>query len=258
MTPRVVQGLLLKQRNLGESDLLVEFFTDTLGRLTAIVKGGKRSRKRFFGLLLTAHHLQLHLAPTRWSELWRLEAAELLLPHLGLRRDFRRLMAAGPVMELLYRATASHDPQPAALGLALLTLARLATARSPREMADALAIFLTRLQVEMGFGLQLSRCLQCGRPVAGQGPVRLWLQGGLLCPGCLPEAKASLVSPGLVKGLAAAQSLDLRALARLGFASGLGLEALPILAEAWRRIAGHDLPSLGLAWRILSRARAIP
>lgn len=251
MEPRLAQGLLIKQRSLGESDLLVEFFTDTLGRLTAIVKGGKRSKKRFFGLLLTAHHLQLHLAPTRWSDLWRLEAAELLLPHLGLRQDYRRLLASGPVLELLHRTSALHDPQPAALALALLSLARLATAREPQEMADVLAIFLTRLQTEMGYGLQLSCCLHCGRPVTGAGPLRLSLQGGLLCPQCLPRAAGLEASPGLARGLAAAQSLELAALGRVSFSSGLGMVALPFLAECWRRIVGHDLPSLNLALHIL-------
>lgn len=240
-------GLLVKQRTLGESDLLIDFFTDRLGKLRAIVKGGKRSKKRFFGLLLTAHYLDLHLAPTRYSDLWRLEAAELIEPHLGLRQDHRRLMAAGPVLELLLKATATHHPQPEALSLALLTLGRLGAARDSGEMADTLVVFLTRLLSELGYGLSLNDCLHCGRPLAQFRHARISTRGGLVCQSCPPGGVCLHAPPGLVKGLAAAQKLDLAALGRLGFEAGLSLSALPFLSEFWQRVLGSDLPSIKLA-----------
>ncbi|KMY65895.1 hypothetical protein AAU61_19910 [Desulfocarbo indianensis] len=259
MEPRRARGLILRLRGLGESDLLVDMFTRELGRVTALAKGGKRSRKRFFGLFLLGHYLDMQLAPPqKGSDLWRLETASLLASHLGLRQDFRRFLAAAPVWELLLRATAAQDPNPLGLDLALTTLARLERAADPPELASGLMIYLARLLVEMGYGLSLGACLICGKP-GGQGEsMRLSLAGGLVCQACLREINQGGdesccdARAGLVKGLEAAQSLELAALQRLKFAAGLHRQGLAFLAEFWRKVAGRDLPSLDLAQSLLS------
>lgn len=252
MLPRPASGLVLRLRPLGESDLLVDLFCKERGRLTALAKGGKRSKQRFFGVLLAGHLLQLSLAPGKAGDLWRLEAAAVLEAHLGLRQDFRRLLAAGPVLELLLRATAPHDPQPGVLELALITLARLQRGDEAAELASALVIFLVRLLDLLGYGLNLEACLACGRPAAEISEPRLSLAGGLSCPAC-PEAQgARPVLPGLIKSLAAARALEPASLARLRLAPTLLPSALAFLAAFWREIAGHDLPSLGLAVKSLS------
>jgi len=250
--PRPASGLVLRLRPLGESDLLVDLFSKEVGRLTALAKGGKRSKQRFFGVLLAGHLLQMSLAPSKSGDLWRLETAAVLEPHLGLRQDFRRLLAAGPVLELLLRATAPQDPQPGALELALITLGRMQRAKEAAEMASALVIFLVRLLKLLGYGLNLEACLACGRPAAEIEEPRLSLAGGLACPAC-PEAQgARPVLPGLIKSLAAALALEPGSLARLRLAPALLPEALAFLAAFWQEITGHDLPSLSLAIKTLS------
>ena len=164
-------GLVLRLRSLGESDLLVDAFTLGQGRLTAVAKGGKRSKQRFFGVLLAGHLLEMNLAPTKSPDLWRLEAARVLAPHVGLRIDYRRLLAVGPVLELLLRATPVQAPQAGVLELALATMERMEQASEPRELGSALVIFLARLLDLLGYGLNLACCLHCGRDEPrGAGP----------------------------------------------------------------------------------------
>jgi len=245
-------GLVLRLRQTGESDVLLDLFTRELGRATALAKGGKRSRKRFCGLLLTGQYLELGLAPVKGgSDLWRLETARLGRPFLGLRRDYRRLLAAGPIWELLLRGSAVHDPQPRVLELALLSLERICRCEAPREMISALVVFLTRLLSLTGYGLNLESCLYCGRPYQPGQKVLLSLEGGLTC-GCRPPDRGSQEAPaGLVMGLRAAQGLELAALARLGLAGDLLAPALGFLSRFWRRVLVHDLLSLEAAAGLL-------
>jgi DNA repair protein RecO (recombination protein O) len=247
------RGLVLRLRPGGESDLYLDIFTAELGRTTALAKGGKRSLKRFCGLLLTGHYLDLTLAPTKSGDLWRLEAAALINPHLGLREDWRRWVLAGPVLELLLRATAPHDPHPGALALALSTLARLERAAARAEMGAALVIFLVRLLAELGYGLELSCCLACGKEAARVRQPRLSLGGGLVCEECPPRHREHTVPPGLVKSLSAAMSLPPEALTRLRLSPALLAPALEYLGEFWREVTERDLPSLELAGEILAR-----
>lgn len=249
--PVRARGLVLRLRPGGESDLYLDLFTAELGRATALAKGGKRSLKRFCGLLLTGHFLDLTLAPTKSGDLWRLEAAALINPHLGLRADWRRWVLAGPVLEILLRATAPHDPQPGALALALATLARLERATARDEMGAALVIFLVRLLRELGYGLELSRCLACGKEALAVSKPRLSLGGGLVCEDCPPRHREHPVPPGLVRSLDAAAGLPPEALSRLRLTPAMLGPALDFLGEFWREISERDLPSLELAAEVL-------
>jgi DNA repair protein RecO (recombination protein O) len=248
--------LILRLRGLAESDLLADLYTREMGRATALVKGGKRSQKRFFGLLLTGHFLDVQLGPPKkGSDLWLLEAGSLISSHVDLREDFRRLIAASPVWELLLRATAPHDPHAPSLDLALATLERLSKSKEATELASCLVTFLARLLKELGYGLSLDACLICGRPNGQVKATRLSLAGGLVCGLCPHESThhggSALweVPAGLVKGLAAAQEMDLGSLGRLRFPPAVLKPGLAFLSEFWRRVAAHDLPSLEIAQR---------
>jgi len=251
-----LSGLVLRLRSLGESDLLVDLFTRRMGRLTAVAKGGKRSKQRFFGVLLAGHLLKMNLAPTKSADLWRLESARVLTAHVGLRTDFRRLLAAGPVLELLLRATPVQAPQPGVQELALATLARMENAGDPAELGSALVIFLTRLLDLLGYGLNLEACLHCGRKAEGAGGLRLSLGGGTVCAACPPSPRDHPAPPGLVKSLRAAAALEPPALGRLRLPLDQVRGALAYLGEFWQEIVGNDLPSLGLAARSLGRPGA--
>lgn len=252
-------ALVLRLNPVGESDVLVDLFTACQGRATALAKGGKRSQKRFFGLLLWGHLLEVDLAPTKsGGGLQRLEAASLLSPFAGLRDDYQRVMAAGPVMELLLRASAPMDPHPRALELAIHTLSRMEEAASIRELASLLLIYQARLLREFGYGLELGCCLHCGKKHQTTDPVCLSLEGGLVCGDCSRQSGAgnNLEAPaGLIKGLCAALEMEGdAALARLGFPRSLTGPGLTFLGRFWQQIAGHDLPSLGLAAHTLTGA----
>jgi DNA repair protein RecO (recombination protein O) len=249
--PARARGLVLRLRPGGESDLYLDLFTAELGRTTALAKGGKRSLKRFCGLLLTGHFLDLTLAPTKSGDLWRLEAAALINPHLGLRDHWQRWIMAGPVLELLLRAMAPHDPHPGALALALNTLARLERAEGRPEMGTALAVFLVRLLAELGYGLEFAHCLGCGKEADRVRQPRLSLAGGLVCEDCPPRHRERPAPPGLVKSLGAAMSLPPEALGRLRLSPALLTPALEYLGEFWREVTERDLHSLELAGDVL-------
>jgi DNA repair protein RecO (recombination protein O) len=252
MEPRRATGLVLRLSPVGESDLLVDIFTAEMGRTASLAKGAKRSQKRFFGILLAANSLSLNLAPLKkGSDLWRLEAASLHRSHPGLARDYRRWLGTGPILELLLRATAVQDPHPQALDLALMTLVRLEQAKELREIMSTVMIFLVRLLTILGYGLNLSSCISCGRPALELDTARLSLAGGLTCGQCQQGRFEVEVSPGLIKGLEAAATLDLAALGRLSFSQASLKPGLAFLHRFWQETAGHDLPSLGLLKRLL-------
>jgi DNA repair protein RecO (recombination protein O) len=198
--------------------------------------------------------LELELLPSKkGGGLWLLASAGIKQTHLPLREDFRKFMASAPVLELLLRATPALDPMPQVLELALATLQRLTLAEGRAQTGSALVVFLARLLALSGYRLHLSSCLICGRPMKNQRECRLSLAGGNVCPNCRDNRFGVVAPAGLAKGLETASSLEISALNRLSFSRAHLNPALTFLARFWQETLGHDIPSLGLAVRLLTK-----
>lgn len=74
------EAVVLKIFDHGESDKIITFFTSDFGKITAIAKGAKRSKKRFVAKLELFNHLQIYFADNKYSSLVRVDEAELLNP----------------------------------------------------------------------------------------------------------------------------------------------------------------------------------
>jgi DNA repair protein RecO (recombination protein O) len=250
-------GIILKMSQTGESDLRLDLYSLDHGRLVAMAKGGKRSKKRFFGLLMLGQELELNLRQNaKGGDLWLLESAVLLNTYCGIREDYRRFLAASPIWELLLRATGIWDPGPCIYRLADNSLTRIASAKTIPDMGSALLIFLVRLLMETGHGLNLDSCLKCGKPLENIVNPRLCLAGGLACQGHGLGSSEVEFSLGLIKGLSRIAGFDQDSLHRLGFAPAQLKPGLAFISRFWQEVLQHDLLSLGAFQRELAARRA--
>jgi len=210
------QALVLRSFDQGESDRLVRLFTERCGRVSAIAKGAKRSRRRFPGTLesLTIAEVRL-VAPAR-SSLMRLESARLSEPYEGLIEDVRRYGIACQLLELLDRLTGENEAHPG-----LYRFARGALGALRREAPDRLLALLLRTKVLawLGYRPELRLCTGCGRSLEGLSRCGFEArQGGAVCPGCaefpdalIPTRLMRALEQGIRSPLSARQGLALSA-----------------------------------------------
>ncbi|MBZ0237175.1 MAG: DNA repair protein RecO, partial [Deltaproteobacteria bacterium] len=113
-------GVVLRTTPVGESDLVVALFTRELGRVSAIARGARSSRRRFGGALGLLVHSELALGRrARGSELWNLERATAKTDHAALGADPIVLGHASYGLKLVRELTPAEVPEPAALDLLL-------------------------------------------------------------------------------------------------------------------------------------------
>lgn len=244
--------MILRLRELGESDLLVDIYTGRIGRITAIAKGARRSRKRFFGVLLAGHLIESQIVKSKSGDLWRLEAAKIIENHADLRDVWSRWTFAAPVLELLLRGTAPHDPIQGLLSLANNTLQRLCVVKEQRLMASNLLIFMVHLAEKLGFGLSFDVCVKCGQAAIPQKSVYLSREGGLVCRHCHKQDCAE-VPQGLVKGMSAALGLPEEQRNRLVFPMNICVQGLEFMAGYLQALCGRDIQSLHVLLNILRK-----
>ena len=116
MTVDSTPGVVLKGFDIGESDVVVELYTVRWGRVHAVAKGGRRSKRRFVNKLEPFSYLRLLLAG-RERGLMRLQEADIIRPFFHLTEDLRRILYAFHALELVRVMTPLWDPHPEVMGL---------------------------------------------------------------------------------------------------------------------------------------------
>jgi DNA repair protein RecO (recombination protein O) len=176
-------ALLVRGVPYGEADLVATFFTETDGKVGAIVRGARRSTKRFGGALEPMHELAIVLED-KGRELCVLKEARLARTRIGLTSDLEAMEAAGRALRWVRHLCPVRTPEPAAWAR-LRSLLDLLDARGAAPAAQHLATFGLLLLADVGYALDWERCVRCGRPCPANRPAMIDAAGGgLVCTTC--------------------------------------------------------------------------
>jgi DNA repair protein RecO (recombination protein O) len=237
------RGLILKVTGHGESDKIVTFYSPDTGRVTAIAKGAKRSRKRFVNKLEEFTLLAITYRPSRTGGLLFLSEAELQNPFLSLRNMHKRYIAATLACELIMRFTSEHDPDAEIFSLLLWQIDAVNRGFPPLQ---ATALFHLRLLGACGYQPELDHCTSCGRRVDGNNSFALQpANGSLVCSRCNSHLHHSDFSLSIrtIKFLQTAQQLDIGHLERLQMPLQSAQETLRVLYYYSRHLLQRDIHS---------------
>lgn len=234
------EGILLQSREVGESDLIVTFWTDRFGRMAFRAPKARKSQKRFAGQLQSFARLRLVFQRAREEE--RLPQLLRVDPSEGvaiLPEELGAFASASFAGELMLRMTDEGDANAA---LYALFTGFLSFCASAALTPKALARFEMRLLELLGLLPSWSRCMECGSMIALVHTARFdLLQGGLVCGDCRPTQshEAPLLTPILRAALDALQ----RKVTLEGETEPLWREVLGLLDRRLCHVLGHETRS---------------
>jgi DNA repair protein RecO (recombination protein O) len=174
-----VSAIVIRQRDLGEADRIVIFYTRERGKLSAVAKGIKRPRSKLAGSLQLFTHAKVQLAAGRSLEVATQAEATDVFYHL--RDDMARYAHASYAAELLDALTDEGLPEEDLFDLLLETLRALEAGGDPATIARA---FELKLLDQLGYGVELEVCVGCGAKIAGEGQGFSVAHGGVMCSRC--------------------------------------------------------------------------
>ena len=187
-------ALLVRSVAYGEADLIATFFTETDGKVSAVVRGARRSTKRFGGALEPIHELVIALED-KGKELCTLKEARIGRPREGIVKSLDTMDAAGRALRWIRHLCPARTPEPSvwsSLGALLDVLDALghgpgmaaASALSP-VVDHHLAVFGFGLLADVGYAIDFVRCVRCGKRCPEGRPAFLDAAGGgLVCMTC--------------------------------------------------------------------------
>jgi DNA repair protein RecO (recombination protein O) len=224
-------GLVLRVTPYRDADLVVALYTAGHGRLTALARGARGSRRRFagtLGLLVLARYQVRR--PAR-GDMWSLDSADVVREWTALAADLAAYAHAGYGLELLRELAPAEAPDPALLALVIALFDNL-VAHGPSPAA--LRAFELALLTEIGSAPVLDACVACGTADALDEPGAIFDpgRGGMVCARCAPTSRGAGV-----RHLAVAARRYLSAAAARTPAEAVGLDAELDPAD---RIAARD------------------
>jgi DNA repair protein RecO (recombination protein O) len=192
MEQKKTEAIILRTKDLGESDLLVTFFSSLYGNLKGVAKGARRSSKRFVNSLSTFSLVDFEFRERRSGDLVLVESCELLDGFPGIRSDYNLLLTASYMVEMTEVLFPSNVTSSEMFQLLRFALGSI----SKRQNVDETMIAFQAQAMKIGgFGINLSRCSRCGRQYKGEGRALFHPpSGSIVCLGC---EKESVVTPGM-------------------------------------------------------------
>lgn len=176
-------AILVGRVDYGESDVIVQLFTDGIGRVSALARSARRSQKRFGGALEPFHTLSVSLGARARGDLLILKDASIHKPRLRLTESLERLEAAAEGLAWLKKTTLPTSPERALFERTEAFLDALTGGKHPPR--SELSAFGLDLMESLGFGLNFHACVSCGKGCPPGRPA--WIhpaRGGLICVEC--------------------------------------------------------------------------
>ena len=179
-------GVVLRTTPLRESDLLVTLYTDTHGRVSAVARGARKSKRRFAGALslLVLGRYQLGRRPR--GELWGLESADVVREWTQLSSDVVAVAHASYVAELVGALLPAEVPEPHALEIIVALWDALAAGGPSPGALRAVEFALLDLA---GHRPAIDHCAACSRTELDVGAVFDPQRGGAICSTCAARSR---------------------------------------------------------------------
>lgn len=185
-------GIVLRTAPLREADLIVTLYTETLGKISAVARGARKSQRRFSGALgpLVLGKYQLGRKPR--GDVWSLDGGEVVRDWMHLAYDVASHAHAGYAAELVGALLPAESPEPTVVPLVTSLWDSLA-ANGPSP-AVLRAFELTLLDL-IGQRPALEGCAACGDPELASGSVFDPARGGAICRTCAVASRGQGVRP---------------------------------------------------------------
>jgi DNA repair protein RecO (recombination protein O) len=243
---RETEAIVLDSLEHGESDIILTLLSRDSGRLAAIAKGGKRSKKRFVNKLELFSFLHITYRSSTNRDLGFLAEAELHTGFLNIRKDYDLYCIASVLREFLLLAIRENISDDRLFRLALWALHNIDRKNQPRA---TLALFLIHFYDCIGYRPDFTVCTRCGLPLKDRIKHSFDSSaGGLVCSSCLPPSKQyPVLSTGTIRMLISAQDRPLEKLHNLKISGGILLEALRLLHNYGRQIFQREIVS----WKLM-------
>lgn len=178
------KAIVIRRRNVGEADRLIDVYTPTLGRRRLKAKGVRRIRSKLAGHLELLAVVECYVAEGRRTDVITGARQEEVFPDLGA--NLQKTSLAFYICELVWHLTEEGHRDTRLYRLLEWSLRTLND--SPAREKKYWPLFLSNVELQMlaylGFRPELTKCARCGKKLTVKNNKFSSAQGGVMCQNC--------------------------------------------------------------------------
>lgn len=203
------KAVIIKTQDFKENDKLVWFYTEKFGKITAIVRGAKKSKSKFLALTLPLCYGEYMVY--KGKNLYTLQEGKILNSFQGLLNNLHKLTYSSYLCELIDIACTDNDINVQLFRNLVTTLYLLNTDALDYELL--IRAFELKLLKATGYNLSLDNCSICRKKISSANYISLSYYGGV-CEEC-PKEHGLFISKGAYNALRFLMNLNVDKLYRL-------------------------------------------
>ncbi len=212
------RAVIIKTQDYKENDKLVWLYTENLGKVTAIVRGAKKSKSKFLSLTLPLCYGDYMLY--KGKSLYNLQEGKIINSFQGLLDNLDKLTYSSYLCELIDIACEFDEINNNLFKTLVETLYLLNTDALDYELL--LRGFELRLLSNTGYNLNLETCSICNKKIAVSNYISLSNFGGV-CDEC-PKEHGISISKGAYNALKFLKNIHMSKIYRLNLNSEIKRE----------------------------------
>jgi DNA repair protein RecO (recombination protein O) len=158
LTPQITKrvsgiAVILRTQAFGESDLIVDLFTESFGKISAIAKGAQKSKKRYMGILELGARIKVDFM--KKSQLSVLGECDMVTPIWASRQSLEQIAILGYLLEVV-RLISAPEEKDEAIFESLCHCLDLV--ESNHFTPESLALWDLSMMKHAGYELQFQKC----------------------------------------------------------------------------------------------------
>ena len=191
MTNFTTDAINLKSYNLSDSDKIVVMYSKDKGLIKGVAKGVKKPKSKLGARmdLFVANKLMLY----KGKNLDTICQAVALNTFNKTRYNMDKIFYSMYVSEVINNFGVEDDPASNdTYDILYKALERISNAENKVEIIIAAIKFQLKIMRLTGFGIELSNCLICGKPIGDEAMYFSHNRGGVVCEDCVREIGSML------------------------------------------------------------------
>ncbi len=176
------EAIVLRKLDYGDTSKIAALYTEELGRISVIVKGGRTSKSKMGMIVDPLNIIQIVLYKKESREIQLLTQADIVLAPSLIKNDLERIKFASAVNELVYALIPEHEPNHKIFkGIKRIFTLMNKDGESPKVLFIRFFLFFLK---EIGYEIQLNHCSDCLKELSSEKELFFSFNKGVLCPDC--------------------------------------------------------------------------
>ncbi len=176
------EAVVLSKINYGDTSSIVSLYTESDGKLSVIVKGGRSSKSKTGKIIDPLNHLQVIYYKKTSRELQILSDANLISHFVNIKENLDATKYSFAIIELIKTLSPENESN-TKLFKGLLKILKMIDEKNEAP-AFLFGRFLLFFLSELGYELSINKCVICGKNVTPDRSVGFDFQSGFICSDC--------------------------------------------------------------------------